>query len=89
MDADGGWLHAQLERPACCFCDVWVPGGQGVAAAMFGPTGLSMLICRNECVTFAHIYARTGILTHVRSTLSALARILFRRSGRKVPAGSV
>ncbi len=33
-------------NPACCFCGVWGHGGpRGVAVAMFGHTGLGMLIC--------------------------------------------
>ena len=31
---------------------------------MFGPTGLDMLICRNECVIHAHIYTASCILAH-------------------------
>jgi hypothetical protein len=31
-----------------------------VAVAMFGHTGLGMLICRNEYFIRAHIYALTG-----------------------------
>jgi len=45
LAADG--CASSSSNPACCFCDVWVPGGaEGVAVAMFGPTGLDMLICR-------------------------------------------
>jgi len=37
-------------NPACCFCVIWaLSGPRGVAVAMFGPTGLDMLIC-NESV---------------------------------------
>ena len=36
---------------ACCFCAVWAPWrAEGSGGAMFGHTGLCMLICRNECV---------------------------------------
>jgi hypothetical protein len=42
-------------NPACCFCAVWALGGpRGVAVAMFGPTGLGMLICRCEHTFWAH-----------------------------------
>ena len=48
LAADG--CASSLSNPACCFCAVWAPGGpRGVAAAMFGHTGLGMLICRKEC----------------------------------------
>ncbi len=39
--------------------------------------------CRNEYFIRAHIYARTRILTHTLSTLSAIAVPPFNRSGRK------
>jgi hypothetical protein len=63
LAADG--CASSLSDPACCFCAVWVPGGpRGVAVAMFGHTGLGMLICRNERVGYAHAYALTCMLTH-------------------------
>jgi hypothetical protein len=39
-------------------------GPRGAAVAMFGHTGLCMLICRNEYFIRAHIYALTSILIH-------------------------
>jgi hypothetical protein len=46
LAADG--CASSLSNPAaCCFCAVSAPGGpRGVAVAMFGHTGLGMLICR-------------------------------------------
>ena len=47
LAADG--CASTLSNPACCFCGVWARGEpRGVAVAMFGPTGLGMLICRCE-----------------------------------------
>ena len=47
-DAGYGWLRVQLEQPGVLLCAVWALGGpRGVAVAMFGPTGLGMLICVN------------------------------------------
>jgi hypothetical protein len=44
LAADG--CASTSSDPACCFCAVWAPGGpRGVAVAMFGHTGLGMLIC--------------------------------------------
>ena len=45
LAADG--CASSLSNPAaCCFCAVSAPGGpRGVAVAMFGHTGLGMLIC--------------------------------------------
>jgi hypothetical protein len=62
LAADG--CASSLSNPAaCCFCAVSAPGGpRGVAVAMFGHTGLGMLICRNEHGTRAHIHARSEIL---------------------------
>ena len=49
LAADG--CASTSSNPAYCFCAVWAPGGpRGVAVAMFGHTGLGMLICRNEDV---------------------------------------
>ena len=45
---------------------------EGVAVAMFGHTGLGMLICRCEYFLLAHIYAPHSILTHGLLTLSAI-----------------
>ena len=43
LAADG--CASTSSDPACCFCAVWAPGGpRGVAVAMFGHTGLGMLI---------------------------------------------
>ena len=45
LAADG--CASTSSDPAYCFCAVWGPGGpRGVAVAMFGHTGLGMLICR-------------------------------------------
>jgi hypothetical protein len=38
--------------------------GRGVAIAMFGPTGLDMLICRIACVACARAYAQLCITLH-------------------------
>jgi hypothetical protein len=52
-----------LERPGVLLLRRLAPGGpRGVAAAMFGHTGLGMLICRKECITYANTYALNGIL---------------------------
>jgi hypothetical protein len=41
----GGWLRVQLEQPGVLLLRRLGPGGpRGVAVAMFGPTGLGMLI---------------------------------------------
>lgn len=46
-DAGGGWLRVQLEQPGLLLLRRLGPGGpRGMAVAMFGPTGLGMLICR-------------------------------------------
>ena len=37
---------------------------EGVAVAMFGHTGLGMLICRNEGVAYARIYTQPCINFH-------------------------
>ena len=51
-----------------------LPGGpRGVAVAMFGHTGLGMLICRSEYFIRAQIYALTGIFTHALSALPTIA----------------
>jgi hypothetical protein len=56
---------SSLSNPACCFCAVWARGGpRGVAVAMFGHTRLGMLICRNEGVSYARIYAQPCIIFH-------------------------
>jgi hypothetical protein len=39
-----------LSNPACCFCAAWARRPGAVAVAMFGHTGLGMLICRIEGV---------------------------------------
>jgi hypothetical protein len=45
-DSGGGWLRVQLEQPGVLLSAVCAPGGpRGVAVAMFGHTGLGMLIC--------------------------------------------
>ena len=55
-DPDGRWLRAQLERPGVLLLHRLGPGGpRGVAVAMFGHTGLCMLICRCERVKPIHI----------------------------------
>jgi len=44
-DADGGWLRVQLEEPGVLLLRrLGSRRAEGVAAAMFGPTGLGMLI---------------------------------------------
>ena len=42
LAADG--CASMSSDPAYCFCAVWGPAGRGVAVAMFGHTGLGMLI---------------------------------------------
>jgi hypothetical protein len=57
-------------NPACCSCAVWALGGpRGVAVAMFGPTGLDMLICRIGVVWRPYIYALTCISLKTSVTL--------------------
>ena len=47
MDAGGGWLRVQLEQPGVLFLrGLGSRRAEGVAVAMFGHTGLGMLICR-------------------------------------------
>ena len=42
----GGWFRVQLEQPGVLLLAVWAPGGpRGMAVAMFGHTGLGILIC--------------------------------------------
>ena len=48
-DAGGGWLRVQLEQPGVLLLRRLGPRrAEGVAAAMFGHTGLGTLICRCE-----------------------------------------
>ena len=48
-DADGGWLRVQLGQPGVLLLRRLGPRrAEGVAVAMFGRTGLGMLICRIE-----------------------------------------
>jgi hypothetical protein len=43
--AADGCASTSSDPAACCFCAVWASGGpRGVAVAMFGHTGLGMLI---------------------------------------------
>jgi hypothetical protein len=45
MDSGGRWLRVHLERPGVLLLRRLGPGGpRGVAVAMFGHTGLGMLI---------------------------------------------
>jgi len=54
MDSGGRWLRVHLERPGVLLLRRLGPGGpRGVAVAMFGHTGLGMLICRNEGVVYS------------------------------------
>src|ERR1700730_2895872 len=56
-DSGGGWLRVQLEQPGVLLLRRLGPGGpRGVAVAMFGHTGLGMLICRNEYVAYPYDY---------------------------------
>jgi len=58
LAADG--CASASSDPAYCFCAVWAPGGpRGVAVAMFGHTGLGMLISRIEGVADPDTYAST------------------------------
>ena len=46
---------------------IWALGEpKGVPVAMSGPTGLDMLICRNESVASAPIYAQSCVVFHVQ-----------------------
>jgi hypothetical protein len=55
LAADG--CASTSSGPAYCFCAVWGPGGpKGVAVAMFGHTGLGMLICRIADVARSYTY---------------------------------
>ena len=45
-DAGGGWLRVQFEQPGVLLLRCLGPGRP---RAMFGHTGLRMLICRCEC----------------------------------------
>ena len=63
LAADG--CASTSSGPAYCFCAVWAPGGpRRVAVAMFGHTGLGMLICRCERVARGYVFALPGMLTH-------------------------
>jgi hypothetical protein len=55
------------------------PGGpRGVAVAMFGHTGLGILICRNEYFLLAHLYAPYSILARgLLTPLSVTYRAAF------------
>jgi len=52
------------------------------ARAWLAPSA-AVRFCRNEYFIRAHIYARTGILTHALATLSVIAVQPFHRSGRE------
>ena len=65
MDSGGGWLRAHLKPPGVLLLRRPGPAeAMGVTVAMFGHTGLGMLICRIEGVVMAYIYPYIGILTH-------------------------
>ncbi len=50
---------------------------RGVAVAIFGHTGLGMLICRNEVVAAARVYAQACIIFHdSASTFTSLRQLL-------------
>jgi len=69
LAADG--CASSSSNPACCFCAVWALGGpRGVAVAMFGPTGLDMLICRIEGVAGPYTYALACMLRAVAAVLN-------------------
>ena len=54
---------SSLSNPAGCFSAVWAPGGpRGVAVAMFGHTGLGMLICRIAGAG-VHAYSPDSMIT--------------------------
>jgi hypothetical protein len=63
-DAGYGWLRVQLEQPGVLLLRHSFGGPRGVAVAMFGPTGLDMLICRIECVGLSHVYEPDGMFIH-------------------------
>jgi hypothetical protein len=49
MDSGGGWLRVHPQRPGMLLLRRLGPGEpRGVAVAMFGHSGLGMLICRIE-----------------------------------------
>ena len=57
-DAGYGWLRVQLEQPGVLLLRHSFGGPRGVAVAMFGPSGLDMLICRIEGVALLDAYAQ-------------------------------
>ena len=80
MDSGGGWLRAHLKPPGVLLLRRPGPAeAMGVTVAMFGHTGLGMLICRCESVSSAHSYALTCMSLTVTGTLNPA---LFFVSGR-------
>ena len=64
LAADG--CASSSSNLACCFYGVWAPAGRGSGGRhVRALTRLGMLICRIEGVVHAHIYPRTGIISHV------------------------
>jgi hypothetical protein len=77
-DPGGGWLGVQLGQPGVLLLRRLSPGGpRGVAVAMFGHTGLGMLICRNEDVACMYIYEPASIFTHGSLDLIGVSRAAF------------
>ena len=64
-DAGYGWLRVQLDQPGMPLLRCLGPRrAERVAVAMFGPSGLDMLICRNECIAYGRIYVQSCIIFH-------------------------
>jgi hypothetical protein len=63
LAADGCASSSSIS--ACCFCGVWVPGGQRERRSPCSAlTGLGMLICRIAAVACAPTYAQPCITFH-------------------------
>jgi hypothetical protein len=65
--------------PAYCSCAVWGPGeAGGVAVAMFGHTGLDMLICRIADVTPPYTYAPVRMSLTVTAIVNSSSPLVWR-----------
>src|SRR5580692_5947551 len=70
-DAGCGWLRVQLEQPGVLLLRRLGPQrAERVAVAMFGHTGLGMLICRISSVAGPHTYAPLRISLTMATTVA-------------------
>jgi hypothetical protein len=71
-DSGGGWLRVQLEQPGVLLLRRLGPGGpRRVAVAIFGHTGLGMLICRIAGVAFPYTYAPSCMSPTTAATVNS------------------